>query len=223
MKEIVTCLREFDGLAEVDQPAYLARMGTGLTAHAGDFPAIVYPGTMCTTHAGTLFLLYSAKDSSVDDMKAYKLELTECKKMVNTNYDGIDNVALGDGDIVAKGGVRGTSQNTGRTAPPSEASNVTFKYSGYAGEILIGWDVDVLASAGIIFSVIDPSIVFEKTGPMQMKITAGDKIIYVDFTTGSKATITNQKKLTEIISTIALFNPNGISPLAVTPPTVIPK
>jgi len=220
MKTVVSCVREFDGLAEGDQPSYMGRMGPILKTNSGDFPEVLYPGTVITTHAGTLFNLFNAKDTSDDAMKAYHIEKALCSKMVNADYDGIDAVALGDGDIVAKGGVNGTSTNTTRVAPPGAGTEVKYKFSANTGQIGLGFKRDVAARGALVFTTDDKTVTIEASGDMQIKITVGTIVIFMDLTTGSDVLIQHLKKGMEITSTLALFNANGLSPL-VTPPSVV--
>ncbi len=224
MKTIVNCLREFAGLKEAEQPIYMYRMGAALTTNTLIFPDIPYAGSVITTHAGTLGGLLALKDSSDTAMSSYLTELATCVQMVEKNYDDIDLVAQGDAEIVAKAGVRGTSVNTTRTGSPSVPENLKYAFADNAGEMLISYDADKLAYGAVIVTYTDEAITVVKSGNTQLKITTPEgKIIFVDISTTIKTTIQNLLKKSEIMSVVALFNPNGISPVASPSSVVVPK
>ena len=224
MKSIINCLREFSGMVEDKRPTYMLKSGKLLTKNTAIFPLIPTDGATITTMGGDLLTFLSAKDDSKDDMKIYTDFLAKCDSVMEANYDGIDLVAQGDGDIVLLGCVNGTSTNTASTGNPSTAENLKFVFVDEVGEIKITEDVDKLSYGMFIISFSDPKITVVKSGNTQLKITTADgSVIFADVVTGSKATIQNQIEGNKINSVVANFNPNGISPVASPKPVTIPQ
>jgi len=224
MREIINCKREFSGLAEDKRPAYLIRMGAALTLNAGVFPDIPYAGSVITADALVLLGLLGVKDASDANMTAYNSGLAAIIAKVDENYDDIDLVAQGDALIVAKAGVNGTSGNTTRTGIPGEPENLKFEFAPGAGDIFLTREVDKLAMGSVIVTFTDPDITVVKSANTQLKITTADgKFIFVDVVTVIKALIQSQQKKSEIMSVVANFNPNGLSPIASPTPAVVPR
>ena len=227
MKIYQECLREFDGLKEAEQSGYLVKHGAYLTTNAGTFVGIINNGATITTHSGTINTLFGLKDRSIIDMKNYKDEVTLCSSMMLSNYDFIDNRSLGNGDIILLAGINATSQNTTRTGPPSIAEGLKYIFVDDAGEIQIGYDFDKLAMGAIIITFTDPSVIVEKIGAMQIKVTVGPVekpiVILIDLSTTIKTLIQHLTKGTEINSVVGLFNSNGLAPLASPAPVVVPR
>ena len=224
MKNSINCKREFATLNEDKRPVYLVRSGKFLTNNAGVFPLIPYTGAVISTHALTLLTLISLRDESEEALKSYDDELALCIKMMDANYDYIDLVAQGDGNIIAQAGVAGSSQNTARTDPPSIAVNLKYIFVDEVGEIQITHDKDKLAHGTLIVTFTDPAITVVKSGNGQLKITTADgTVIFVDIVTSSKANIQNLKQGNLLNSVVTLFNPNGISPVASPASIVVPR
>ncbi len=225
MRETVNCLREYKGLPEGDQPAYLIRMGAALTTNTATFPDIPFAGTVITANAPTLLTKFGLKDTSDAAMLAYTTLRDLMVTKVEANYDDIDLVAQGDGAIVAQGGVRGTSVNTTRIGTPPVASDLKFSISEHANQMIISHAFEKLATGSVYITFIDPSIIVEYAGDTQLKITVGTDrtVILIDLDTASKTVIKNVLKKTEIITIAALFNSNGISPLSNPISMVVPK
>ena len=224
MKTIVNCLREFTLMQEDKRPTYMLKSGKLLTKNTGIFPVIPTDGATITTMGGDLLTFLSAKDDSKDDMKIYTDFLTKCLSTMEANYDGVDLVAQGDGDIVALGCVNGTSTSTTSTGNPSTPENLKYIYVDDAGEIKLGEDADKLSYGMLVISSNDPKVTVVKSGNTQLKITAADgSFIFADVVTGSKVIIQNQKEGDKINSSVVNFNPNGISPVASPKPVTIPQ
>lgn len=227
MKTYEECLREFEGLKQAEQPGYLVKHGSFLTLNALTFPGIPYPGAIITTHSGTLLSLYGLRDVSQLAMNNYETEVALCVKMMLANYDNVDGVSLGDGTIIAKAGVKATSTNTTRTLAPSTPTGVKYVFVDGAGEMQLSYDSDKLAYGAVILTFTDPFVIVEKTGTMQLKITINNTsapvVIFLDLTTTIKALIEHLTEGTKINSKIALFNPNGFSPLGGPAPVTVPR
>lgn len=224
MKEIVNCLREFGGLAESEQPSYMLNHGNYITTNAGVFPDLTYDGAAILAEAGKLFLFYSSRKKSELDKKTYEDQQTLCNTMMDSNYDGVDFRAQGDGDIVALAGIKGTSQSTAKTAAPGKAKNPNLKFVDNVGDILLSRDTDKLALFSVTVSCTDVNTKITKSGEMQLKIVGADgKIVYVDLSTRLNTLISNQIEGTKIYSAIGLLNPNGMSPLAFPETVIIPR
>src|SRR5665213_721776 len=125
-KDTLECLKEFEHLKEAEQPGYLVKHGAYATTNATVFPALPFAGTIITTHAGTLNTLYGLRHRSDIDMGKYTDEVKLCVGMMEQNYNNIDDVADGNGTIIAKAGVNSSSTNTTRTAPPSTPANLKY-------------------------------------------------------------------------------------------------
>ena len=224
MKSIINCLREFSGMVEDKRPTYMLKSGKLLTKNTAIFPLIPTDGATITTMGGDLLTFLSAKDDSKDDMKIYTDFLTKCLSTMEANYDGVDLVAQGDGDIVALGCVNGTSTSTTSTGNPSTPENLKYIYVDDAGEIKLSEDADKLSYGMLVISSNDPKVTVVKSGNTQLKITAADgSFIFADVVTGSKVIIQNQKEGDKINSSVVNFNPNGISPVASPKPVTIPQ
>jgi len=224
MKQIVNALKEFSGLPEDKQPTYLAKTGAYLTTNSIIFPDCPNPGASVTVMGGKLLTLLAAKDTSELSKDEYDNYLALCIKAMDANYDYIDLIAQGDGNIVALAGVNGTSTKTGSTGNPLTPENLKYIFVDDAGQIQINQDVDKLAYGRVIVSYTDTKISVVKSGNTQLKITNADgSTIFVDIVTANKSKIENQIKGTEINSVVTNFNPNGISPIASPDPVIIPR
>ncbi len=224
MRLIVDALREFSKLAEDKQPTYLAKTGAYLTTNSATFPDCPNPGASVTIMSGKLLTLLAAKDTSELAKDDYDNYLALCIKAMDANYDYIDLIAQGDGNIVALAGVNGTSTKTASTGNPLAPENLKYVFSNDAGQIIISQSSDKLAYGRVIVSYSDTKISVVKSGNTQLKITNADgSTIFVDVATSHKTTIENQLKGTEINSVVANFNPNGISPIASPDPVIIPR
>ncbi len=224
MKTVINCLREFAGLPEGERPAYLLNHGDFITDNAGTFPDIVYDGATVVTAANKLFGYYSSRGKSDAAMTLYTKQEAYCLTIMESNYDTVDLVAQGNGDIVALAGVRGTSVSTARVGIPSTPAGAKFEFVDGAGEMILGRNSDKLAQGSIIVTFTDPKIIVVKSGDTQLKATAADgSVIFIDVVTVIKALIQNQVKGTEIKSVIANFNTNGISPVASPEPIIVPR
>lgn len=224
MKTVINCLREYAGLAEGERPAYFLNHGNFITTNATTFPAIVYDGTSVKDAANKLFIFYSDRNTSELAMGTYTKFDAQCLTMMESNYDTVDLVAQGDGDVVALAGVKGSSVSTARVGIPSTPAGAKYEFVDGAGEMILGRNTDKLAHGSIIATFTDPKITVVKSGDTQLKITAADGgTIYIDVVTVIKALIQNQVKGTEMRSVIANFNTNGISPVANPEPIIVPR
>lgn len=227
MKSLQECLREFEGLVQSEQPSYLIRHGAYLTTNTLRFPDIPFSGATMTTHGGTLNGLYGLRERSENDMKSYTDEVALCVKMMLANYGNVDDVAKGDGTIIALAGVKATSTNTTRTEAPSTPANIKYAFVDNAGEIQITCNVDKLAWGSVIVTFTDPTVIVEKTGTLQLKVTTGlpgaEIIVLIDLSTTARNIIQHLKAGLKITSKMALFNPNGFSPLGGPPPIIVPR
>ena len=215
MKTQIFCLQEFRTLKEGEQPSYFTRVGGFLTVNAGTFPALPYPGSEISNDGLTMTTLLGNKDISKDDMDNYINFISDSSVKMDKIYDYVDLVAQGDGAIVAKAGITGSSTSTSRTGPPSTPENVKYVSVDDVGEIAVTRLADKLSHASIMFTFTNPDTVIVKSGPMQIKVTiAGGKPFYIDLATTIKTTVKNQVKGETITTVAALFNPNGLSPLA---------
>jgi hypothetical protein len=195
MKTEIFCLREFDGLLEVEQAGYLIFCGDQLTINTAIFPDLTYNGTAVTGHAMTLFGFYSRRNKSELAMKNYTDELDVCKKIMDVVYNEVEVVANGNGAIVAKAGVNGTSTNTARLKRPSIASHLKYLYAELAGEMLISYKADKLAHGAVIVTFADPRVTVKVSATHQLTITIDDVEVLVDISTTIKTTIKNLKAL----------------------------
>ena len=224
MKEMINCLQEFEGLKEAERSPYLYTHGDAITDNALVFPLIPHNGVAVLASSVQLGKDFALRHKSDANMNTYETTLADCIKMMNENYDYIDLVAQGDGSIVAKAGVRGTSVNTSRTSPPFKPANAHFEFATNAGEIHICRDVDKLSTVSVTISYVNSKISVVKSGNNQIKITTVDgDSIFVDLATTIKSTIQNQKEGTKLITALGLFNPNGLSPLASPESVVVPR
>jgi len=224
MREIVNCLREYKGLAEALQPAYLVRMGALLTTNTATFPDITFDGAVISGHAGTLLTKFGLKETSETAMTAYTTERDLVITKVDKDYDYIDLIAQGDAAIVAKAGVRGTSTNTASTGVPLTPSNLKFSPVDAPAQMMVSHDFDKLAFGTLYITSVDIPLVVEATSDTQLTVTTGDgKKILLDVDTASRTIIKNVAKKTELFTTAVLFNPNGISPMASPTPIVVGK
>jgi len=226
MRETINCLREYATLKEGDQPAYLVRMGSFLTTNTATFPDIPNAGSVITGHAGTLLTKFGLKDTSETAMNAYITERDLVITKVEANYDDIDLVAQGDGVIVAKAGVRGTSASTASIGIPSTPENLKFAYVDEAGELQISRDVDSLALGSVIITFTDPAITVVKSGNTQLTINTGSDNrveIHVDVSTTIKSIIQRLEEGKKTYSVVSNFNRNGISPVASPRPVTVPS
>ena len=224
MKETVNCLREYASIQEALQPAYLIRMGSYLTANSTVFPDIAYDGAVITGHAATLLSKFGLKETSEAAMLAYTTERDAVIVKVEKDYDYIDLVAQGDGAIVAKAGVKGTSTNTASIGLPSAMADLKFTISDTPGQIMISHLFDKLAVGSIYITVTDPLFNIAQTGDTQLTIKTPDgKKILVDVDTTTKTIIKNVEKKSELFCTAVLFNANGVSPVASPDSVVVPR
>lgn len=224
MKEIITCLREFAGLKESDQPPYLIKIGRACTTNAGTFPLLAYPGPTITTHALNLVTLLGSRKESAADQDLYDTEVKFCVKMMESTYDAVDLVAQGDSLIIAKSGATGTSANTTKIGIAGVPTNLAYEFADGAGEMYLTRDADKLANGSVIVTYTAKGATVVKSGNTQLKITAPDGSEYfVDVVTVINALIQNQVKGSEINSVISNYNTNGISPVASPTSIVVPR
>ncbi|MEI6816934.1 MAG: hypothetical protein WCL14_10020 [Bacteroidota bacterium] len=223
MKDKIVCLREFDGLPISEQSGYLVRHGYGLTLNAARFPEIPYDGATITAHGETLNKAYGLRNIGEAQMDAYAAERTLTAGMMDENYAYIDAVSGGNGEIVAEGGVHGSSSNTTRTPKPSRPMGTRYVFVDGAGEMRIEWDLDKLSWIGIVLTFTDVETKVEVSGPKQIRVTNGAFVYYMDFVSGSKTVIRNLSRGMRITSKVALFNPNGLSPISTVEPITVPR
>ncbi len=224
MKTSISCLREFEKLPEAEQPGYLITHGDALTVNSGVFPDIPHDGTSITTKGGELLTTWGLRKKSVLAMKNYTDKLIVCKAWMEANYDDVDLVAQGDGDIVAKAGVNGTSTNTARIGIPSLPADVKYAFADLAGEILLMRAVDKLAMGGVTVTSAAAGLTVVRSSDTQLKITTADgTVVFVDVETTVKTTVKNQIAGSKINSWIANFNTNGITDVASPAPVIVPR
>jgi hypothetical protein len=223
MKSLLECLRELNGMEEAKQIPYLLGHGAAIITNTLVFPNI--PNSGATMNTATMLLLtkLSVKGTASGGQLAYDTQKGIVEGMMEANYDYVDLIAQGSEIIINKAGIKATSSNTTRTAAPPKAEGVAYIMSEYPGEIGLKFNAEKLALAGIIISSINEGIVVTLSATNQIKIAMASFEIYIDVVTGHKTIIKNQTGGTSINSTVALFNPNGFSPLASPPSKFIPE
>ena len=142
---------------------------------------------------------------------------------MDANYDDVDLVSAGDGDIVKLAGVNGTSANTTRTGTPLAPADLKYLFADNNGEIEVDFELDKLSKGAIIVTFVDPAIVVTKTGPLQLTVDMKGTIINIDLSTTINTIIQNQTEGTKVNSVVGLYNPNGLSPLGSPKPITIPR
>jgi len=224
MKQTINCLREYSNLPEMEKPAYLAKHGDFITTNATVFPDVPYDGETVTENAMTLFTLSARKGSSEEGRDAYNTQAELCENIMEENYDYVDLVAKGDKDIVAKAGVKGTSSNTTRTKPPSIPSHLRYILQGsLPGEMRMAYKADKLAWGAIIVSFSDSIVKVTYNDTHQLKIQVGEVEVLVDVSTTVRTKIKKLKQGDDLNSVVALFNPNGLSPVASPSSIIVPR
>ncbi len=221
MSDYYKAKRDFEYLAQSEQPAYLVRHSTSITTNAGTFPLIPFNGGAVNTMALSLLTKYSLRHASDLGMANYEAQLALCVSAMLENYDYVDLTAEGSDIIIEKAGVDSYAGSSTRTAPPSAPRNVVFSSKGVQGEIVMKMDFDDLSYGAIAVHTTDPTVGVFRSADMQLKVVAGDAIIFIDLMTARQTTIKNQIKGTTIIPTVALFNPNGLSPIVKPEPPII--
>jgi len=224
MKKTINCLREYATLTEAEKPTYLVKHGDFITTNASVFPDIPYDGATITSNGMTLFTLSARKDSSDEGRNAYNTQAKLCENMMEENYDYVDLIAKGNKDIVAKAGVKGTSANTTRTKPPSIPSNLRYILQGsVAGEMKMAYKADKLAWGAIIVSFYDENVNVTYNDSHQLKIKVGEVEVLVDVSTTVRTMIKKLKRGEKLNSVVALFNPNGLSPVESPASIIVPR
>ena len=225
MKKTINCLREYATLTEAEKPTYLVKHGDFITTNASVFPDIPYDGATITSNGMTLFTLSARKDSSDEGRNAYNTQAKLCENMMEENYDYVDLIAKGNKDIVAKAGVKGSSANTSRTKPPSTPSNLRYLYveNKIPGEMKMAYKADKLAWGAVIVSFSDENVKVTNNENHQLKIKVGEVEVLVDISTTVRTVIKKLKQGDELNSVVALFNPNGLSPVASPASITVPR
>jgi hypothetical protein len=222
-KEYLICLKEFEGLSEEKQITYMTRVGAYMTINTGTFPGVTYNGVAVSAAALSLSNKYAVRHATTGGMLAYTTQLGVCKDMMNVVYDEVNTISAGSGAIIELAGIKATSSNTTRIAKPAGGVGTVILLTGTPDELKIKWDNEKLSVGAIVITSNSTEFTVEITEGLQLKLTIGEIIIFINLTMGHSLIIDNLEGSTEYSSTLSLFNTNGFGNLVITPMTVVPN
>jgi hypothetical protein len=216
------CLREFPTLLEHEKPIYMINSGNKLITNTATFPGIPNSGTVIRGYGVTLTSLLAARNDSDAAEAAYQAHLLICLAAMEANYNDIDLVAAGSDTIIALAGVAATSDSTARTGVPGVFVDLKYSMTNFGGKIKVEWFFDNLSQGALVITSSDMTATLEQTGPLQLKLTVGTSIFYIDIATKSSAIVEHLIGNSMVRSRAVKFNPNGMCPMVTMNPVSVP-
>ena len=215
-------LREFAGLSETEKAPYLINHGNKLILNIVTFPAMPHSGIIMRAHGITLVGLLAARFDSEPAEAAYQAELSLCHTTMEDNYNDIDLVAAGSEATILLAGVRAYSTITARTGSPAPFGDIKYVITSYANQIKIEWDADDLAYGSIMITTTDMTVSVEQSGPLQLKVTVGSAILFIDLITKHSVVVEHLIGGSVTKTSGVSFNPNGMNPVVNLKNVVVP-
>jgi hypothetical protein len=223
MRIITNVLREFFTVVETAKVSTMLRHAAAILTNTLTFPAIPHNNVAVKAAALLLQDMEIAKDGSKEAQDNYDAQLEVCNEIMEANYNYVDLVGGGDSAINLLAGCNSESDNTSRTAAPGTPENIKLSYTRFGNQIKIEWETEDLSYGAVIISTTDATVTVVQSGPMQIKVTCGTTVIFIDLATKNNAVIANLTAGTTIVPSVVFFNPNGLSPIIKTTGKLVPS